>query len=252
MSDLDELTKEMQKAGFLDRTPTPAVIEEIDLSDEDIALLENELIAATNDPVIESLEIKAEAGDAVVASDPLTDVVTLDEMDNLVEAVQEEEKQVVETAPVEAETPKRRGRPPSATPRLPKPPKPARIEAGPGTIKLFEEMGFTEGPNGKNFLDFEATVNSLPVKIREKVVNLVQHYLLGNELHTYSKIGFAFIKSKKEFTLSDVVEHLHQTGYTIGTSRSQGQQVVKLLETYGAIEKKDKGYVINESHFIFA
>lgn len=89
-------------------------------------------------------------------------------------------------------------------------------------------------------VDPEALVDGIgAVKIRDKAVNFLDHFHKGAALSVFTKAGFDMLLADGEVTLGKLIKALHEgrfgKSYSDGTSRSQGQQVVALLKTFGVI-----------------
>lgn len=81
-----------------------------------------------------------------------------------------------------------------------------------------------------------AQIDKLPVKVQDKATNLMK-FLSGKDyLSAYTKYCLNYLRDDGPMTVPQVVKKLTEDrGYSIGTARSQAQQISSLFRSYGII-----------------
>lgn len=105
----------------------------------------------------------------------------------------------------------------------------------------------------------KAVVDGMPIKVREKAVNLVEHVTKGKALSVYTQVAVDMLKTEGKLSAKKLVEHLQVVskknggaGYSIGTARSQAQQQMTLLQGFGIAAKTGTELVPSASSPLWA
>ena len=123
------------------------------------------------------------------------------------------------------------------TPKPPKLPKPPREPKAP-KVKVAKTKSIHGTESDREL------VAKLPKKIAEKANQMLEHIANGKKLSVYTKIGLEMLKTKGSLTMRDLVTKFNDgsagKAYSIGTSRSQAQQVVSLFSRFDIIDASGK------------
>lgn len=88
-------------------------------------------------------------------------------------------------------------------------------------------------------------------KIAEKFDNLFQSVNAGRKPSVYVMTGFKALSVSGAITGPDMVAAMQADGYSVGTSRSQAQQVMSLFQTL-KVAKKDGGKIVLNDQSVIA
>lgn len=88
-------------------------------------------------------------------------------------------------------------------------------------------------------------VDGLAKKVGNKAVNLLRHMSNPGKLESYTRKALDFIIAKKSVSSKDLVEHLQSSGYTIGTARSQANQIMSLFPALRVTDKTGRTLALN-------
>lgn len=80
-------------------------------------------------------------------------------------------------------------------------------------------------------------IDSLPIKIQEKVVNFFAHLSNGAALSNYTKIAIDILVKDREISSKALRDAYIARPYSMGTANSQCTQLMKLLVVLGLAEK---------------
>jgi len=204
---------------------------EIELGDEQISRIEG---------VIEATEHR----EAAYASQESTVTV-----DSIVEATP--------GAPVEAP---KRDKKASGTPKAPKAPstgggkRVARATSAGSMGAWVSGLASTiELVDGEDPVDTIGLIDGIAAKkVQEKAVGLATHFINGSKLSVYTRIGFDVLVRDGNLSSNNLVKAF-QAGvdgkpYSLGTARSQAQQIVSILRLFRVID--DKGEPVEGSTYL--
>lgn len=239
----DELTAMLAEAGLLPNAPVTLSNE----SDEDLPA---ERLVETIIEGVETLIEGIEAAPLAIEEAPgelIDDVAALldaEEAKAEAYASQESAVEMHEAQEAPAATPRaaRAPRAASATPRTP------RFSGTPGQF-VASQLGS----------EFEAIVDGMPIKVREKATNLADHVASGKALSVYTQVAVDMLKTDGAVSAKKLVERLvvaskknGGAGYSIGTARSQAQQQMTLLAGFGVAKKSGTDLVLDTASSIWA
>ncbi len=235
MSDaqMADLMQEMAAAGLL---PPPAEITVEDETESETPEQDFAVTAPIPEAELEALEGELELADAkreVYAEQPAEGEGFVEPV--MVETLPEREPEAVEVpAPVEA--PKVERKP--AAPRV------SRFAIGAGSYVA----GLAGDP------ELAAIVDGLPKKVKDKAANLIEHVQKGKALSVYTQTAIGLVRDTGALTSKALVDaYLAQSkrsggeGYSIGTARSQAQQMMTLLTRLGILVKSGDALAINHA-----
>lgn len=83
-------------------------------------------------------------------------------------------------------------------------------------------------------------MDGLAKKVADKGVNLVRFRNHKDKVQVYTRLGLEFLMQKGEASSKELTEHLQASGYTIGTARSQANQLMQLFPVLKVAEKVGK------------
>jgi len=89
-----------------------------------------------------------------------------------------------------------------------------------------------------------AEIDTLPVKIQEKVVNLYAHLAQGAALSNYTKIAVDLLVKNGEITSKGLRDAYVARPYSVGTANSQCTQLMKVLQVL-ELAVKDGGKLVS-------
>lgn len=87
--------------------------------------------------------------------------------------------------------------------------------------------------------------NTLPKKVREKVLNVFQHVHGGVNLSTYTAMAMTLLKLKGEITSDDLRQAYIDRPYSTGTASAQSSQMFQLLPALGLANRDGKALTLN-------
>lgn len=90
-----------------------------------------------------------------------------------------------------------------------------------------------------------AEIDTLPIKIGEKLVNFYAHMVNGASLSNYTKIALDLLIKDGELTSKGLRDAYLARPYSIGTSNSQCTQLMKLLPTLGLVKREGGKLVVD-------
>ncbi len=96
------------------------------------------------------------------------------------------------------------------------------------------------------------TVNGLAKKVGDKATNLLRHAGNPAKLQKFTSIGLNYLREKGSFSSKDLVDHYQTQGYTIGTARSQANQIMTLLPALKVAEKSGRVLTKREDSSLLA
>lgn len=88
-------------------------------------------------------------------------------------------------------------------------------------------------------------IDSLPIKIQEKVVNFYAHLVNGASLSNYTKIAVDILVKDREISSKTLRDAYIARPYSMGTANSQCTQLMKLLVVLGLATKEAGKLVAN-------
>ncbi|KJZ17383.1 hypothetical protein TW86_03765 [Halomonas sp. S2151] len=238
--DLDFETEEVEAAPDLDEN-------------EALEAAQAELAAEEEAPVVEE-EIGAELAELLAEDEEEAPAAEVEEEDDL-EAIEREarsaerKKRLEEATLTDEEIEASKSKAPTAAAK----PK-ASTESKPKAVRDAIDVGavidekvkpttdhwvFLDGADGAATRD-EILLESmsLPKKIREKVVNLMDWHVRGSKLSVYTQIGFELLLEEKTLsTMSLRNRYMSNPGksYSLGTANAQAGQIMKLFRTFRII-----------------
>lgn len=89
------------------------------------------------------------------------------------------------------------------------------------------------------------TIDGLPIKIGEKVVNLYAHIANGATLSNYTKMAIYLLVKDGELSSKTLKDAYIARPYTEGTANSQATQMMKLLPTLGLATRSAGKLIVN-------
>ena len=98
--------------------------------------------------------------------------------------------------------------------------------------------------------ELKTTVDSLAKKVGDKAVNLLRFQKKTEKLQTYTRLGLQFLVEEKQASSKTLTEHLVAKGYTIGTARSQANQLMALLPALKVADRSARTLALNEKSVI--
>jgi len=99
---------------------------------------------------------------------------------------------------------------------------------------LTNEMADMDDDTRKGAIDdFIVSIDSLPKKVGEKVLNLLCHVANEDTLSTYTDIAIQMLKDDGELTTETLRNKYLDRPYSIGTSGAQSSQMMSLLPAMG-------------------
>lgn len=90
------------------------------------------------------------------------------------------------------------------------------------------------------------TVDSLAKKVGDKAVNLLRYAGQPNKLQGYTRLGIEHLINAGDANSRSLTDHLQAQGYTIGTARSQANQLMSLLPALGIATRSGKQLTLNK------
>lgn len=108
--------------------------------------------------------------------------------------------------------------------------------------------GDTESPETTDAL--KTTVDGLAKKVGDKAVNLLRYQNEPKKLQNYTRVGLEYLLSNGSASSKDLTELLQKRGYTIGTARSQANQLMSLLPALKVADKMGRGLTVNSQSLI--
>lgn len=94
------------------------------------------------------------------------------------------------------------------------------------------------------------TINGLAKKVGDKAVNLLRHNENPAKLQKYTVIGLNTLIAGGDATSRTFTDALMAAGYTIGTARSQANQLMSLLPALKVAEKNGRQLTLREDSVI--
>jgi hypothetical protein len=133
-------------------------------------------------------------------------------------------------------------KPPKKAPKTPSEKRVARVAAH-GTLGAYvarvagEEIELLKDGG---LCDLQGIVNGINAKkIQEKAANFFTHFHAGTRLSVFTRLALAELKASNALNMKRLVE-VYQTAdgksYSVGTARSQAQQIVTLLRTLRVVK----------------
>lgn len=217
-----------------------------------------EIAAATDDEVV----IEAGADESVSEEDITRAVSELDLEEARAEAYSEQESEGdVDTTPVKATKAK----------KVKEPKAPKEFRKTMATSRKSEVITSRLGANSHEFFALEmadadlseeelkakqeemlARIDSIAKKIGEKAVNVISWLAGRAKLSNYTDQAISLLIEKGEITSKDLLEHYKARPYSEGTSRSQSQQLMKLLPEMKVGVMEGKTMKLNPESLIVA
>lgn len=77
--------------------------------------------------------------------------------------------------------------------------------------------------------DLANTINALAKKVGDKATNLLRYKGQPSKIQKYTTLGLNLLIEKGSVSSKELVSHLESSGYTIGTARSQANQLMSLF-----------------------
>ncbi|QNK01730.1 hypothetical protein [Dyella telluris] len=93
-------------------------------------------------------------------------------------------------------------------------------------------------------------MDGLAKKVADKGVNLVRFRNNKDKVQVYTRLGLEFLMQKGEASSKELTEHLQANGYTIGTARSQANQLMQLFPVLKVAERVGKAIKIRADSMI--
>lgn len=105
-------------------------------------------------------------------------------------------------------------------------------------------------PSAELVDDLAKTINNLAKKVGDKASNLLRHKSQPAKLQKYTRLGMDLLIDKGSVTSADLTKHLQSSGYTIGTARSQANQLMSLLPALKIADKSGRTIAIRPDSVI--
>lgn len=86
-------------------------------------------------------------------------------------------------------------------------------------------------------------IDKLAKKVAEKAVNLIRHRSNPSSIQVYTRIGMDMLLRDGVITSKGLVDKLQATKYTIGTARSQANQIMLLFPALQVATATEKGTI---------
>ncbi len=96
----------------------------------------------------------------------------------------------------------------------------------------------------------KSDVDNLAKKVGDKAVNLLRFHSVPNKLQNYTRLGLEHLVKNGSTSSADLTKLLQGAGYTIGTARSQANQLMSLFPTLKVANRAGKTLTLNEDSTI--
>lgn len=98
---------------------------------------------------------------------------------------------------------------------------------------------------------FVEGVDKLAIKLREKVINIMVAATKETGLSVYSKIALNLLRTKGSVSSKELCEAMIEAKYSVGTSRSQSQQMMQVLPYCGVATNTKGNLSLNADSVLF-
>lgn len=98
----------------------------------------------------------------------------------------------------------------------------------------------------------KSTVDNLAKKVGDKAVNLLRWQHDPKKLQGYTRLGVEHLLEHSTISSKSLTEHFQKSGYTIGTARSQANQLMSLLPALKVASKSGRELTVNADSTIVA
>jgi len=98
----------------------------------------------------------------------------------------------------------------------------------------------------------KSVVDGLAKKVGDKAVNLLRNQSEPKKLQNYTRLGLAHLIEEGSTSSKMLTDAFQKAGYTLGTARSQANQLMALLPALKVADKSGKNLTLNADSSIVA